>query len=295
MTKLIHICGNTYYLDFPIKIGVYTIENECMLIDTGVDKAAGKMIAKELEAAGLTPQWIINTHAHADHFGGNAFLQERYNCEIYASSFEGAIIENPLLEPFFLYSAVPLKELENKFLFAKPSKLTEKLSPGSFSIAGQQVQIVPLPGHTPEQIGIITPDDVFFVGDAYFPVETLEKYGVPYFADITQTKETLQWLSEQQHAYYFCPHDGLRTGLQEPISKNLARIGEIEEFILENIVEKKTREELLSLLFTHYDAKISVTQYYLLNSVLGAFLSHLVRSGQAAAEFSGNYLYFGRA
>jgi glyoxylase-like metal-dependent hydrolase (beta-lactamase superfamily II) len=42
-----------------------------VLIDAGQDRDQAKRLLRACEAAGLTPCAIINTHAHADHFGGN--------------------------------------------------------------------------------------------------------------------------------------------------------------------------------------------------------------------------------
>ena len=54
---------------------VRTGEGQAVLIDSGGDDSSGRRIRKALEAEGLTLQAIYNTHSHADHIGGNAFLQ----------------------------------------------------------------------------------------------------------------------------------------------------------------------------------------------------------------------------
>ena len=55
-----------------------------MLIDTGLDNSAARNILKELEEAGPTPTVIVNTHSHADHIGGNHFIQKE--CSSYIRS-----------------------------------------------------------------------------------------------------------------------------------------------------------------------------------------------------------------
>ena len=48
---------------------------DCMVVDPG---GSARAIIEAIEDAKLAPQWIVNTHAHGDHIGGNAQLKERY-------------------------------------------------------------------------------------------------------------------------------------------------------------------------------------------------------------------------
>lgn len=73
-------------------------------------------------------EMILNTHSHADHIGGNQLLQQRLGCRIYAPGADAAFVRHPELEPSFLFGGYPMKELRNKFLMAKESKV-EELTP----------------------------------------------------------------------------------------------------------------------------------------------------------------------
>ena len=56
-----------------------------------------------------------------DH-GGNSFIVRRLpGLPIYAPPLEAAIIAHPLLEPLYLYGALPPRELQSKFLLAPSS------------------------------------------------------------------------------------------------------------------------------------------------------------------------------
>jgi len=61
---------------------VYLLEKsgESFLIDTGTP-ASGKLIESQIESS---INGIIITHAHFDHIGSAAFLQKKFDCEIYA-------------------------------------------------------------------------------------------------------------------------------------------------------------------------------------------------------------------
>ena len=124
--ELIRVGEKTYYIKNPTNIGIYKVDDEnVFLIDTGNDKDAGKKILKIIEEQGWKVKGIITTHSNADHIGGNKVIQDRTNCEIYAYNIEKAFSENPILEPSFLYGGYPFKDLRNKFLLAKESKVTE--------------------------------------------------------------------------------------------------------------------------------------------------------------------------
>ena len=117
MNELIKLGENTYVITNPVNVGIYVLDNENVcLIDTGSSKDYGKLIKGILKEKNWNLKCIINTHSHADHISANKYLQNEYNCEIYSSSIESYFINEPILEPSFLYGASPLNELCNHFL-----------------------------------------------------------------------------------------------------------------------------------------------------------------------------------
>jgi glyoxylase-like metal-dependent hydrolase (beta-lactamase superfamily II) len=281
------ICGNTFYLPGPVNIGVYDHgDGSCTIIDTGIDKDSGRRILRALEGEGLTLVRIINTHAHADHFGGNAFLVRRSKAKVWAPPVEAAIIMYPELEPLYLYSAKPLPELQTKFLQAAPSPVDKIIEPGSGTEEG--LEIVPLPGHSLGQIGVATPDGVLFPGDAFFAMDTLKKYFLPYFVDIPRARESLDRLQASKQYNYFLPSHGCLTAdPREILAANLKRLQEIDQFILSALKrEPKTREGILAELVATYNLLLNPAQYHLYNSTLGAHLSGLAEEGRLEFSFS---------
>ena len=132
--KLIKLKGNTYYIDSAVNIGIISNGNPmAVIVDTGLDESMGRKILRMMGEEGLIPSAIINTHSHADHCGGNDFIVKRTGIPIYASHFERAIIEYPLLEPFYLFSAYPLKDMKNKFPMAKESTVSHIIEEGEIS------------------------------------------------------------------------------------------------------------------------------------------------------------------
>lgn len=286
------ISGNTFYIPGPVNIGVYDHgDGSCTVIDTGIDKDSGRKIQKALEQENLALDRIINTHAHADHFGGNAFLVRRLKAEVWAPSLEAAIILYPELEPLYLYSARPLPELQTKFLQATPSPVDRIIEAGSRTEEG--LEFIPLPGHSLGQIGVATPDGVLFTGDAFFARETLEKYFLPYFIDIPRAKETMSSLLAGQYKYYLPSHGLLTDDPQETLSANLKRLQAIDEFILSSLKgEPKTREALLAELISACDLLLNPAQYHLYNSTLGAHLSGLAEENKLEFIFAEGKMFW---
>ena len=79
---LIPLQDHLYRLDTPflgVPLSLYVITGEqTVLIDSGISTTPEEFIFPALDAAGLTPDLLICTHGHVDHFGGNAALRQRY-------------------------------------------------------------------------------------------------------------------------------------------------------------------------------------------------------------------------
>lgn len=126
MYELTQVAGNSYYIQSPAKIGLVRLnDTDVCLIDSGNDKEAGRKVRQILDANGWHLTAIYNTHSNADHIGGNQYLQNQTGCKVYAPGIECDFTRHPVLEPSFLYGGYPPKELQHKFLMAKPSDAQE--------------------------------------------------------------------------------------------------------------------------------------------------------------------------
>ena len=66
----------------PISENTYVLfdeTKECVIIDPGCyDQAERQQLVDFIEAAGLKPVRLLNTHCHLDHIFGNKFVCEKY-------------------------------------------------------------------------------------------------------------------------------------------------------------------------------------------------------------------------
>ena len=62
---------------------------------------AGRRRLRGAEALGGEPVAMVNSHAHADHFGGYTFLLKRTATRVHAPAQEEAILRYPDPEPLY--------------------------------------------------------------------------------------------------------------------------------------------------------------------------------------------------
>jgi cyclase len=88
--RSMHVQGNVWMLVGPASNAAVQIgEDGVLVVDTMRDSDADAMVAEIRRLAGSKPiRWIINTHAHADHVGGNLKVAEAGE-SIIAGNFVG--------------------------------------------------------------------------------------------------------------------------------------------------------------------------------------------------------------
>lgn len=293
--KLVHVKGNTYYLDGAAKIGIIKNSDDpsqSIVVDTGLDDDAGRRLMKIMQENGMGIGAIINTHSHADHCGGNDIIKRRTSCIIFAPPFEKGVIEYPELETFYLYSAYPLKEMDTKFLKAKGTKVDHVLEQGKNSICGVELDIVPLHGHTPGMIGVATADNVLFAGDSFFSKDMLEKHGLPYFTGIGESISTLESLKHMNYDYYVPSHGEALTEPEDTLDANIKLLKDTIGYISEICSKALDREEIVANMIGRYGINQNIIQYYLTVSTASAFLSHMSNEGMLNIVFEDNKLKF---
>ena len=279
------ISERCYCFPGAINIGLIVNDEKAIVIDTGMDKDSARKIARGLDDLQVKPVAIINTHAHADHCGGNIHLKKRYPAlKIYSSSLEKALIEQPYYEGFYLFGgATPPKEMQTKFLRAEPSEIDEVLSAGTTLINGVEVEIIPLPGHTLGQIGVKV-DEVLYCGDAFFGKEIVNKYGVPYFTDIASTLKTLDVISA--YSGLLVPsHGQVAESYDEDIEKNIDAIKRICAVFLEALNKPLDENGLVRELAKEFNLILKgLGQYYLSRATVMAYLNYFMESEKVKYE-----------
>lgn len=286
--ELIKVGDKTYYIKNATNIGIYKVdENDVYLIDTGNDKDAGKKILKIVTEQGWNIKGIISTHSNADHIGGNKVIQERTNCKIFASKIEAFFSSAPILEPSFLYGGFPFSDIRNKFLYAKESEVNEienNLPDGLESFE--------LKGHFFDMIGIKTSDNVYFLADSIFSLETIEKYHLFFIYDVKEFLNTLDYLSTLKGDLFIPSHVEASRDISKLIDINRNKVKEIIDLICSICEEQKTFEEILKLVFDKYSLSMNMNQYVLVGSTIKSYLAYLYDEGVITYYFIDNKMFW---
>ena len=289
MYELIQVAENSYYIQSPAKIGlVLTGEGEVCLIDSGSDKSAAKKVRKTLDANGWKLKAIYNTHSHADHIGGNRYLQERTGCRIYAPGIERDFTEHPVLEPSYLYGGCPPSDLRHKFLMAQESTV----EPLTQDVLPEGWECIPLPGHSFDMVGFRTPDDVLYLADCLSSRETLEKYQINFLVDAGAYVETLGQVKSMQAKFFVPAHAEAAESVAELAQANIDKVHEIASQIeqLCSADEPMTFEKILKGLFDHYGLAMTFEQYVLVGSTVRSYLTWMKEGKKLQAVFENNLL-----
>jgi glyoxylase-like metal-dependent hydrolase (beta-lactamase superfamily II) len=171
----------------PRFVPVYVIEAERLtVVDTAV-RSGAPVIFEYIESLGRKPEeieYVINTHGHMDHVGGNGVFAERANPRFFAHPKDKAIIEN--LE--YQERIRPVGNMREQNT-SGGVKVTDELNEGDTLDlgGGVKVEVLHTPGHSPGSLSLFIPEDgALFCGDV-LP----EPGALPVYEDVLQTLDSL--------------------------------------------------------------------------------------------------------
>jgi len=133
--------------------------DDCLVIDPGLDP---EKILQCLEAEGVAPAAILNTHGHSDHIGGNDALKKRWpDCPIVIGANEKEKLTDPSQNLSVMFGA---------HLVSPPAD--HGATDGeTYSAAGFDLKVAEIPGHSAGHVVFAVDDQspgVVFVGDVIF-------------------------------------------------------------------------------------------------------------------------------
>lgn len=282
---------NTYYITGPNKVGLYIYDGDsAFLIDAGNSETEGRKIYEIIKDNGWNLKGIVNTHSHADHIGGNPFLQEKTGCMVINNEIENTFTLYPVLEPAFMYGAYPPKRLQKKFLMAEPSKTTTDLS-----LLPKGLTTFSLPGHWLNMMGVKTDDGVYFVADSLFPEHVLKTIHIGTIYDCGKFYETLDYLdSLQGPGRFFVPtHAEEGSDISRIIDLNRKELDSIIEYILKICKRPLALNMITKKAIDHYDIQLNYIQYNLICGTLKAIISYLIAEKKLEIIFQQNFVLYG--
>lgn len=129
--------------------------NIAFLIDPGDE---GERLSEILEAKGIRPKMVINTHGHFDHIGAVSYLKEKYEIPFLIHQGDLELLKDSNLG-FELVSSVDEVEAVEQVLVGDEI----------LDFLGYEIQVIATPGHTRGGVCLYIPKMKWlFTGDTLF-------------------------------------------------------------------------------------------------------------------------------
>jgi glyoxylase-like metal-dependent hydrolase (beta-lactamase superfamily II) len=282
--ELLRINEDAWLLPGRTCLGIIQSQGQALLVDSGNGPDSAKKALRAIEGAGWRLAGILNTHAHADHYGGNGVLTRKTQAPVFASELEALVMKYPVLEPTALFGAYPPPNLKNGFLMAAASPVDRLVAPGETLRVGERVcQAVSLSGHSMGQVGLAC-GEILFAGDAFIGQATLERNPIPYNVDTKRALESLDLMETAGYHRIVASHTQPEEDHRRALRLYRQRILQVADSLLSFLKSgPSTTESLLGAVCDRYGSPLKApTQYYLMRSAIASILSYLREKGEIA-------------
>jgi hydroxyacylglutathione hydrolase len=280
--NIIKIKGSTFCIyTGELYIPFYKInDEEIIMMDTGW-KEERLGIERLLESSNLKVAAILNSHAHRDHIGNNAYFKDKYNCIIAMPTSEALICSSAANLKLY-FSNFALSDIKGQFghLICKTDIMIDS-SQDSISLCGADFKIIHTPGHSPAHICIVTPDEVAYLGDTLLGYELLEEAKMPYAYIINEDLKSKAMLHDLRCSKYVLAHKGSFDDISKLIDDNIKCYKARAEKIYELIDSDMTMEKIMMTVSSRLRIRINdVDKYLHTERKLKAYVDYLYETGR---------------
>ncbi len=285
--ELTRVTESIFCIAGPANVGVILLDNSCVaLVDSGCDEKFATRMFALLSDYRFKITHILNTHAHADHTGGNSFLYEKTGCRILASTLEAPTIRQPLIQSAVLFSGAPINDLMNRFIMANPSP-AEVITDQEITLGGVNIKLLDLPGHSVNQKGFLV-DNVAFVADTLFPETFFNKQRLPFNYDPYAHLQTLDRLRKLEAATFIGGHFPPQKSIETLIATNKSNLETSLEFMRQLLKVPQHQDRIVKAFLDHFGLKKNNWEYFLYRATVNGYLSALHRRGELAYKIFDN-------
>ena len=243
--ELRHVLGNTWVAEANTALlGVYRVtEKDIVLIDTGYAKLDRAGLTAMIEDNGFRLLGVICSHAHFDHSGNVRYLQQRCGARAAAHIIEAGISVNP--DAYRANYVALTYGKSREYLLEECFVADTIIGPEDewLDFCGARFGILQLPGHSAGHIGVVTPDNVAYVGDCLLDQQQIDNAKLPTSMFIARDLQSKEFLRQSRYDAYIIAHKAVitdHTALDALVDSNSAFIYRKADELLEDLVDGMT-------------------------------------------------------
>jgi len=293
--KRVALSDRAWCVDHATSVAVVENDRRAFMVDAGLDENLARKMVNDLAQRGIALEAVVVTHAHADHFGGAAFAAARTGARVLAPAVDALTLGHPDLEPWTLWAAAPPPDVVNKFLRGPETPVNATLAPGPATLAGLDVTVHALPGHTPGQIGVGA-DGVLFVADALLGEAVLAKHPVPFSVDPDAARASAARVAGLGYDVVHAYHGGRVSDVSALVAMNVAAYDAAEAAALEAFDAPRGVEEAFARVASRWPSPPGTVGQWVLDAAsFRGTVAALARRGRLAPVLERGALLWKRA
>jgi glyoxylase-like metal-dependent hydrolase (beta-lactamase superfamily II) len=214
---------------------VYVVEGKdgLTLVDTSLPNCRS-IIEQQLQSSGFRlgdVKHILITHAHQDHIGSLAEIQQATGAQTYAHRLDAPIIRGEKPVPLPPPEVVPLFHrligaVSRGLPLPPPARVDHELEGGeTLDMVLPGFQVIALPGHTPGQVGFWLPDQrLLFCGDVLMRVVGRLRTPFPHVTvDMAEEKRSIRKVADMDVNILCLGHGEPYIGNAAPVVRAFAQ------------------------------------------------------------------------
>ena len=246
--ELRHVLGRTWVAEASTALlPIYRVtDTDIILIDTGYAKLDRAGLTALIEDRGFHLRGIICSHAHFDHSGNVRYLQQRCGAKAAAHIIEAGISVNP---DAYRANYVALTYGKSREFFLEECFVADTIigpEDDFLDFCGVRFGILQLPGHSAGHIGVVTPDNVAYVGDCLIDQQQIDSAKLPTSMFIARDLQSKEFLRRTQYDAYILAHKSVVTDIAPLVDSNIAFIHRKAEELMNDLTDGMTFAQWIS-------------------------------------------------
>ncbi|WP_411681109.1 MBL fold metallo-hydrolase [Clostridium thailandense] len=295
--EILRVKGNTFCIDTGMTyIPFYKINNnEIIMLDSGWATGEREGIDKLLEENNFKVSCILCSHAHVDHVGNNDYLKKKYNCTVAMPAY-GALICSSAANLKLFYNSQTLSDIKEhlKDMVCKTDIMIFD-NQNRINVCGTEFWILHTPGHSPDHMCIITPDDVAYLGDALISYEVMAGSKMPYAYILKEDLKTKEKLYALKYDKYIVAHKGVYSDITELITDNINFYKNRAKKIYDIINGCMTFDDILKAVIKEFNIHASNKyKYMVIEKMLQSYVEYLNEEGKIELHMENGFLKYSK-